>query len=69
MSWNLNSDRPIFIQIMEHIEYDIVSGALPPGAKVPSVRELARLLGGDEITEAVISNAQEMRKMATDAKN
>ena len=34
-----------------------------------SVRELARLLGGDEITEAVISNAQEMRKMATDAKN
>ena len=41
MSWNLNSDRPIFIQIMEHIEYDIVSGALPPGAKVPSVRELA----------------------------
>ena len=41
MSWNLNSDRPIFVQIMEHMEYDIVSGALSPGAKVPSVRELA----------------------------
>ena len=41
MPWNLNSDRPIFIQIIEHIEYDIVSGVLPPGAKVPSVRELA----------------------------
>ena len=41
MSWNLDSDRPIFIQIIEHLEYDIVSGSLPPGAKVPSVRELA----------------------------
>ncbi len=41
MSWNLSSDRPIFIQIIEHMEYDIVSGTLPPGSKVPSVRELA----------------------------
>ncbi|MCR4738814.1 MAG: GntR family transcriptional regulator [Lachnospiraceae bacterium] len=41
MSWNLDSDRPIFVQIIEHMEFDIVSGTLPPGAKVPSVRELA----------------------------
>ena len=41
MSWNLDSDRPIFLQIVEHIQTDIVSGTLPPGAKVPSVRELA----------------------------
>ena len=41
MSWSLNSDRPIFIQIIEHLELDIVSGKLPPGAKVASVRELA----------------------------
>ncbi len=41
MSWSLDSDRPIFMQIIEHMEMDIVSGALPPGAKVPSVRELA----------------------------
>ncbi|MCR5108373.1 MAG: GntR family transcriptional regulator [Lachnospiraceae bacterium] len=41
MSWNLDSDRPIFMQIIEHMEYDIVSGVLPPGSKVPSVRELA----------------------------
>lgn len=34
-----------------------------------SVRELARLLGGDTITDAVITNAREMRKMATDSKN
>jgi DNA-binding transcriptional regulator YhcF (GntR family) len=41
MSWNLDSDRPIFLQIVEHIELDIVSGALPPGTRIPSVRELA----------------------------
>ncbi len=34
-----------------------------------SVRELARLLGGDTITDAVITNAREMRKMATDSKS
>ncbi len=33
-----------------------------------SVRELARLLGGEEITEAVISNAKEMRVMAMEKK-
>ena len=32
------------------------------------VQELARLLGGDKITEAVITNAQEMRKMAEETK-
>ena len=41
MSWNLDSDRPVFVQIIEHMELDIVSGTLPPGAKVPNVRELA----------------------------
>ncbi|MCR5735490.1 MAG: GntR family transcriptional regulator [Lachnospiraceae bacterium] len=41
MSWNLDSDRPIFMQIIEHMEFDIASGTLSPGAKVPSVRELA----------------------------
>ena len=41
MSWNLDSDRPVFIQIIEHIELEIVSGKLPPGSRVASVRELA----------------------------
>lgn len=41
MSWNLNSDRPIFIQILERIRMDIISGKYQPGEKLPSVRELA----------------------------
>ena len=42
MSWNLNSERPIYAQIMERITLDIVSGIYPPGARLPSVRDLAQ---------------------------
>ena len=41
MPWNLDSDKPIFIQIVEKIESDIVSGKYAPGDKLPAVRELA----------------------------
>lgn len=30
MAWNLNSDRPIFLQIVERIEMDIISGVYQP---------------------------------------
>ena len=42
MPWNLDSDRPIFIQIIEKIQMDIMSGMYAPGDKLPSVRELAQ---------------------------
>ncbi|MCI8496248.1 MAG: GntR family transcriptional regulator [Lachnospiraceae bacterium] len=42
MPWNLNSDRPIFIQLIEKIQMDIISGLYIPGDKLPSVRELAQ---------------------------
>lgn len=41
MAWNLDSDRPIFLQIVERIQTDIVSGRYKAGDKLPSVRELA----------------------------
>ncbi len=42
MPWNLDSDRPIFLQIIEKIQTDIVAGIYHPGDKLPSVRELAQ---------------------------
>ena len=45
MSWNLSSERPIYAQIMERITLDIVSGIYPPGARLPSVRDLAQDAG------------------------
>lgn len=41
MPWNLDADRPIFLQILERIRMDIISGKYTPGEKLPSVRELA----------------------------
>ncbi|MCM1187037.1 MAG: GntR family transcriptional regulator [Lachnoclostridium sp.] len=41
MAWNLTSDRPIYAQLVEIIQMQIVSGSYPPGAKLPTVRELA----------------------------
>ena len=41
MAWELDSDRPIYAQLVERIQMQIVSGQYPPGGKLPSVRELA----------------------------
>lgn len=41
MAWNLDSDRPIFQQIIERIQIEILSGRYAPGNKLPSVRDLA----------------------------
>lgn len=41
MAWNLNSDRPIFQQIVERIQMEIIAGRYQPGDKLPSVRDLA----------------------------
>lgn len=41
MAWDLDSDRPIYAQIVEKIQMQIVSGYYKPGDKLPSVRELA----------------------------
>ena len=41
MAWNMDSDRPIYAQLVERIQMQIVSGYYSSGAKLPSVRELA----------------------------
>ena len=41
MPWELDNDRPIYLQLMERIQIDIMSGKYKTGGKLPSVRELA----------------------------
>lgn len=36
-----NSHQPIYLQLVEQITRDIIAGRLPPGNKIPSVRDLA----------------------------
>ena len=41
MNWKFAGDRPVYQQIMENIRGAVLRGELPPGGRVPSVRELA----------------------------
>lgn len=41
MLWELTNDRPLYIQLIEHIKLLILSGEYEPGGQFPSVRELA----------------------------
>ncbi len=41
MSWNFDNERPIYYQLLEKLQMQIVSGQYGPGDKLPSVRELS----------------------------
>lgn len=41
MPWDLDNDRPIYLQLMERIQQDIIAGLYKSGDKLPSVRDLA----------------------------
>lgn len=51
--WELDSERPVYIQLVEKLQADIISGYYKPGDKLPSVRDLA--------TEAMV-NPNTMQK-------
>lgn len=41
MLWELTNDRPLYIQLIEHLKLLILSGEYGAGQPFPSVRELA----------------------------
>lgn len=41
MQWEINSERPVYIQLIEQIQAAIISGYFKPSDKLPSVRDLA----------------------------
>ncbi len=41
MKWNLSTDRPVYLQLIEQIQAEIIAGNYKPGDKLPSVRDLA----------------------------
>ena len=44
MEWKLRSDRSLYLQIMDYIRMQIISGKKGSGDKLPSVREMANTL-------------------------
>ena len=45
MKWRFSNDAPIYAQLIAQIKVGIVSGAFPPGERLPSVRDLATEAG------------------------
>lgn len=41
MDFTFDNERPIYIQLVEQLQLYVVSGKIPPGNKLPSVRDLA----------------------------
>jgi len=41
MTWELKDDRPIYLQLMDHVKRQIIAGIYRAGDKLPSVRDLA----------------------------
>lgn len=41
MQWDINTERPVYIQLIEQIQASIISGYFKPSDKLPSVRDLA----------------------------
>ena len=54
---------PIYIQVINQIKKDIITGKLPMGAKLPSTRELAVLYHINPNTAGRVYKAMELQNM------
>nr|WP_326166646.1 GntR family transcriptional regulator [uncultured Oscillibacter sp.] len=45
MQWQFSNDAPIYTQLIWQVKVGIVTGAFPPGERLPSVRDLATEAG------------------------
>ena len=45
MKWYFSDSAPIYAQLIRQIKVGIVTGAFPPGERLPSVRDLAMAAG------------------------
>lgn len=41
MNYNFDNNVPIYVQLVEELKINIISGNYDPGSRIPSVRELA----------------------------
>ena len=70
MAWNLSNDRPIYAQIIERIEMQIISGYYKPGDRLPSVREFAAEAGVNPNTmQKALGELERMQLIITQRTN
>ena len=52
MEWYFRNDQPIYTQLTQQITLAILSGSIPSGGRLPTVRELAAEAGATESLKA-----------------
>ena len=45
MQWQFSNDAPVYTQLIQQVKVGIVTGAFPPGERLPSVRDMATEAG------------------------
>ncbi len=66
MAWNLDGDRPIYIQLVEILQNKIIAGEYKPGEKLPSVRDFAQEAGVNPNTmQRAFANLEQMGLIVT----
>ena len=66
MKWTFENGIPIYMQILRRLRTEIASGAYPPGAKLPPVRELALEAGVNPNTMQRAFAELDLRKTLSD---
>lgn len=70
MTISFNNDRPIYLQIVEQIQLDIISGKYKQGEKMPSVRELANVYKVNPNTmQRAFAELEDLRLVYTERTN
>lgn len=66
MIWEIDSERPVYLQLIEQIQRGIISGYLEPGSKLPSVRDLAADAGVNPNTmQKALTELERMELVST----
>ncbi len=66
MAWQFNSNRPIYIQIVDEIELRILNSTYEMGMRLPSVRDLAILAAVNPNTmQRALAELEEMGLVTT----
>ncbi|HAB67024.1 MAG TPA: GntR family transcriptional regulator [Firmicutes bacterium] len=70
MEYTFDNERPIYVQLVEMIRIDIVSGKFKKGQRLPSVRELALTMKVNPNTmQKALSELEEEKLIYTERTN
>jgi len=70
MKFVFDNNLPIYIQLVEQLKKQIISGTIPPGSRLPSVRELASITKVNPNTmQKALASLEELKLIYTERTN